>query len=266
MGDTTSRHLVLLGTGTSVGVPMIGCHCDVCDSDEPKNQRGRCGVAVEAADGVFLIDTPPELRLQLVRERIDLVHAAVFTHNHADHIFGLDDLRIFGQYLDGSIPLYCEEAVETQIRRAYHYAFGDPPANNHRGATPRLHFERISTDPFSLLGTTVTPIRLLHGHLPVLGFRVEDVAYCTDVSDIPEESWDKLQGLDVLVIDALRDQPHPTHFSVQQSLAVVDKVKPRQTYFTHISHHLDHATTSAGLPENVELAWDGLRIPLGRCS
>ena len=266
MGDTTSRHLVLLGTGTSVGVPMIGCHCDVCDSDDPKNQRGRCGVAVEAADGIFLIDTPPELRLQLVRERIDLVHAAVFTHNHADHIFGLDDLRIFGQYLDGSIPLYCEEAVETQIRRAYHYAFGDPPANNHRGATPRLHFQRISTDPFSLLGTTVTPIRLLHGHLPVLGFRIDDVAYCTDVSDIPEESWDQLQGLDVLVIDALRYQPHPTHFSVQQSLAVVDKVKPRQAYFTHISHHLDHATTSAELPDNVELAWDGLRIPLGRCS
>ena len=266
MGDTTSRHLVLLGTGTSVGVPMIGCHCEVCDSDDPKNQRGRCGVAVEAPEGIFLIDTPPELRLQLVRERIDCVHAAVFTHNHADHIFGLDDLRICGQYLDSSIPLYCEEAVENQIRRAYHYAFGDPPANNHRGATPRFHFERISNDPFSLLGTTVTPIRLHHGHLPVLGFRVDDVAYCTDVSAIPEESWSELQGLDVLVIDALRDRPHPTHFSVEQSLAVVEQLKPRQAYFTHISHHLDHATTSAKLPDHVELAWDGLRIPLGKSS
>ena len=160
MGDTTSRHLVLLGTGTSVGVPMIGCHCEVCDSDDPKNQRGRCGVAVEAPEGIFLIDTPPELRLQLVRERIDRVHAAVFTHNHADHIFGLDDLRICGQYLDSSIPLYCEEAVENQIRRAYHYAFGNPPANSHRGATPRFHFERISTNPFVSTIDTVSSLVL----------------------------------------------------------------------------------------------------------
>ena len=263
MGETNSRQLVLLGTGTSVGVPMIGCHCDVCDSDDPRNQRTRCGVAVEAPEGVFLIDTPPELRLQLIRERIDMVHAALFTHDHADHIFGLDDLRIFGQYLGKSIPLYCEPPVEKQIRRAYHYAFSPPSPNTHRGATPRLRFERIGCEPFTLLGTTVTPIRLHHGRLPVLGFRFDDVAYCTDVSEIPESSCKLLEGLEVLIIDALREKPHPTHFSVDQSLEIIDRLRPRKAFLTHISHHLDHAGTNAELPEHVELAWDGLRVPLG---
>jgi phosphoribosyl 1,2-cyclic phosphate phosphodiesterase len=262
MGDTQARHLVLLGTGTSVGVPMIGCHCDVCESDDPRNQRTRCGVAVEAPEGLFLIDTPPELRLQLVRERIDNVHAALFTHDHADHIFGLDDLRICGQRLGQSIPLYCELPVEEQIRRAYHYAFSTPSPSTHRGAIPRLHFERIDLQPFSLLGTTVTPIRLQHGRLPVLGFRFNNVAYCTDVSQIPASSWAQLEGLDVLIIDALRDKPHPTHFSVDQSLDVIHRVQPRKAYLTHISHDLDHDTTNARLPENVEMAWDGLKIPL----
>ncbi len=262
MGDTNSRHLVLLGTGTSVGVPMIGCHCDVCESDDPRNRRTRCGVAVEAPEGLFLIDTPPELRLQLVRERIDTVHAALFTHDHADHIFGLDDLRICGQRLGKSIPLYCEQPVEEQIRRAYHYAFNTTSPSTHRGAVPRLHFERIGLQPFSLLGTTVTPIRLQHGRMPVLGFRVNNVAYCTDVSQIPDSSWEQLEGLDVLIIDALRDKPHPTHFSVDQSLEVIQRVQPRQAYLTHISHRLDHATTNARLPDGVDMAFDGLKISL----
>ncbi len=260
------RHLVLLGTGTSVGIPMIGCHCDVCESSDIRNRRTRCGVAVEAPDGIFLIDTPPELRLQLVREKIDLVQAAVFTHNHADHVFGLDDLRIFGQYLDAAIPLYCESAVEEQIRRAYHYAFSPDLPNKHRGATPRLRFERIGTDSFPLLGTTVQPIRLHHGRLPVLGFRIGDVAYCTDVSEIPEPSWPLLEGLEVLIIDALREKPHPTHFSVDQSLEVIDRVKPKLAYLTHISHFLDHQRTNQMLPDNVRMAWDGLRIPLDTTS
>tara|TARA_B100000029_G_C17446729_1_gene913524 strand:- start:301 stop:1101 length:801 start_codon:yes stop_codon:yes gene_type:complete len=263
MTSLAPRELVLLGTGTSVGVPMIGCDCRVCVSTDPRNHRTRCGVAVEAPEGVFLIDTPPELRLQLLREKIGLAHAAVFTHNHADHIFGLDDLRLFGQKLDAAIPLYCEAPVEKQIRNAYHYAFTPPHPNNHKGATPRLRFEPITEAPFTLLGTTVTPIRLLHGKLPVLGFRFDNVAYCTDVSAIPSESWPLLEGLDVLVIDALRPEPHPTHFSISQSLEVVDRVAPGHTYFTHLSHHVDHASTDAALPDHVSLAYDGLRIPLG---
>ena len=208
----------------------------------------------------MLIDTPPELRLQLVREKIDSVEAVLFTHCHADHLFGLDDLRVIGTRRGRAIPLYCEEAVEAHIRVTFAYAF-TPPTNPHHGAVPRLEFSRIGLEPFELLGLTVRPIRLWHGNLSILGFRINDFAFCTDVSRIPEESWDLLTDLDVLVIDALREEPHPTHFNIEQSLEIVQRVKPRQTYFTHIAHSLDHATTNARLPEGVELAYDGLRIP-----
>lgn len=258
------RCLVLLGTGTSHGVPMIGCGCEVCQSTDPHNQRTRTGVFVRAPQGNFLIDTSPELRIQLLREKISRVSAAVFTHGHADHIFGLDDLRLFGYYLEGPVPLYCEELVEERIRASFDYAFGDyvsPFPANHWGAIPQLEIRRIGLEPFEILGQTVQPIRLLHGQLPVLGYRIENVAFCTDVSRIPDESWPLLEGLDVLVLDALRYKPHATHFSVDQALEVVDRVRPRQTYLTHISHSLDHAATNARLPAGVQLAYDGLTIP-----
>lgn len=261
MSETKAgRELTLLGTSTSVGIPVAGCRCDVCTSDNPRNHRTRAGVFVRASEGNFLIDTTPELRLQLVREKVDLVHAAVYTHAHADHIFGLDDLRIFGHYLDRAIPLYCEEPVEQQIRAAFSYAFAAPVPNNHKFAVPNLTFERIGTEPFELLGTTVQPIRLWHGKLPVLGFRIGDVAYCTDVSRIPDESWPLLEGLDTLVIDALRENPHPTHFSVGEALEVIARVRPRRAYFTHISHTLDHDAMNARLPPHVRMGYDGLRI------
>ena len=255
------RELVLLGTGTSTGVPMIGCDCEVCTSPNPRNRRTRTGVAVYAPEGVLLIDTSPELRIQLVRERIPLAHAVIFTHGHADHIFGLDDTRLFGHRLNRPLPLYLEEFTEQNIRSAFHYAFREPPPEAHPGAIPQWDLHRIGEDPFEVLGLPIQPIRLLHGRLPVLGFRLGNVAFCTDVSRIPDESWEKLEGLDVLVLDALREQPHPTHFGIGQALEVVRKVKPKRTYFTHISHKLEIETTNARLPENVELAWDGLRIP-----
>ena len=254
--------LILLGTGTSVGVPMIGCDCAVCTSTNPKNHRTRTGVAVTSDRGVFLIDTPPELRLQLLRERIGMVEAAVFTHSHADHIFGLDDLRTCSWKLSQPIPLLCEEPVERQIRSAFGYAFERPSQDLHPGAIPKLEFVRIGLDPFELLGQRVQPIRLLHGRLPVLGFRIHDVAFCTDVSGIPDESWPLLEGLDTLILDALQEKPHPTHFGIQQSLEVVERVKPRRTYFTHVSHKLDYNETNSRLPAGVELAYDGLRISL----
>jgi phosphoribosyl 1,2-cyclic phosphate phosphodiesterase len=262
-----TRELILLGTGTSVGVPVIGCRCPVCKSTNPRNHRTRTGVLVPAPGGNFLIDTPPELRIQLLREQVEIVHAAVFTHSHADHIFGLDDLRIFGYRLDRAIRLYCEEAVERQLRLAFSYAFDPPDPDAHHFAVPKLAFERIAhrgdgtAEPFELLGQLIRPIRLMHGKLPMLGFRINDVAYCTDVSLIPAESWPLLEGLDTLVIDALRDQPHPTHFSVGQALEVIERVKPRRAYFTHVSHSLDYEATNARLPENVELSYDGQRIP-----
>lgn len=260
--DMTKRQMILLGTGTSNGVPMIGCHCEVCRSPNPKNKRTRSGVLVEAPEGRFLIDTPPELRLQLVRENIDLAHAVVFTHGHADHLFGLDDLRIFGLYLKRAIPLYCEHEVERRIRASFDYAFADPHPNQHFGATPQLEMHAIGEGPFTILGQTVRPIRLMHGEMPVLGFRINNVAFCTDVSRIPDESWPLLEGLDTLVLDALRDKPHPTHFSVGQALEVAARVRPRQTYLTHIAHSLEHEATNARLPPGVELAYDGLRISL----
>eukprot|EP00913_Durusdinium_trenchii_P005630 g5248.t1 len=178
--------------------------------------------------GNFLIDTSPELRLQLLREDVRMVHSAIFTHSHADHIFGLDDLRIFGHYLDGPISLHCEANVEQQIRESFSYAFAPPHPDAHRFAIPKLQFERIGTDPFELLGQRVIPIRLMHGRLPILGFRIGDVAFCTDVSEIPDESWPKLEGLDVFIVDALRDRPHPTHFSIPQALAAENLVAVNQ--------------------------------------
>jgi phosphoribosyl 1,2-cyclic phosphate phosphodiesterase len=253
--------LVLLGTGTSHGVPVIGCRCPVCRSDDPRNNRTRTGVAVRSDQGTFLIDTSPELRIQLLRERIDLVHAVVYTHAHADHVFGLDDLRLFGYMLKRPVLLFCEEPVERQIRAAYSYAFAAPDPELHFGALPQLEIRPLDLTPFELLGVLVTPIRLMHGKLPVLGFRVGDVAFCTDVSFIPEESYERLQGLEVLIIDALRDVPHATHFGIPQAIAVAERVRPKRTYFTHVSHHLEYEATNRRLPESVELSYDGLRIP-----
>ena len=255
------RQFIILGSGTSHGVPMIGCHCDVCSSTNPRDNRTRTGAIIEAPGGNILIDTSPELRIQLLREKIDLVHAVLYTHSHADHLFGLDDLRLFGHYLERPVPLYCEEIVEQQIRTSYNYAFREPYPNAHPGAVPQLEFARIGTEPFDLLGVRIQPIRLWHGNLGVLGFRVNDLAFCTDVSRIPDESWPLLENLDVLILDALRERPHATHFGIGQALEVVERVKPRQAYFTHISHGLDHAATNARLPPGVELAYDGLRLP-----
>lgn len=255
------RELILLGTGTSHGVPIIGCHCAVCCSTDPRNNRTRTGVAVDTGAGTFLIDTPPELRIQLLRERIDVAHAVIYTHSHADHLFGLDDLRLFGYRLNQAIPLYCEEIVEKQIRAAFSYAFAPHDPGLHYGAIPQLELRRIGLESFELLGVRVTPIRLMHGRLPVLGYRVGDVAFCTDVSYIPDESWPLLEGLDVLIIDALRDEPHETHFGIPQALAAIERVKPRQAYLTHVSHYLDYSETNARLPNGVELSYDGLRIP-----
>jgi phosphoribosyl 1,2-cyclic phosphate phosphodiesterase len=254
--------MILLGTGTSNGVPMIGCHCEVCESTHPRNQRTRSGVLVQGPTGNFLIDTPPELRIQMLRERIDLASAAIFTHAHADHLFGLDDLRIFSYYQQKEIPLYCESETERRIRKSFDYAFHDPYASRHFGAVPQFTVNNIETEPFELMGLVVRPIRLWHGEMPVLGFRINNVAFCTDVSRIPEESWPLLDGLEFLILDALREKPHPTHFSLSQALDVVQKVAPRKTYLTHISHTLDYEATNARLPAGVELAYDGLRIPL----
>jgi phosphoribosyl 1,2-cyclic phosphate phosphodiesterase len=254
--------MVLLGTGTSVGVPMIGCGCPVCTSDNPRNRRTRCGVALGLPHGNLLIDTPPDLRQQLLRERIGVVHAVLYTHEHADHIFGLDDLRLMQFYLGGPVPMYCEPAVERRIRKSFDYAF-QPPDGKHRGAIPQLAMHPIDLAPFEVLGAEVTPIRLEHGvAAPVLGFRFGNVAYCTDCNAIPPASMERLAGLDLLVLDCLRRKPHATHFSLDEALEVASQLAPKRTLLTHLSHELEHDATSAELPPGVELAYDGLEVEL----
>lgn len=259
--DITGR-LVFLGTGTSVGVPVLGCNCPVCTSANPRNNRTRCGLALGLPAGNLLVDTTPDLRHQLLREGIGIVHSVLYTHDHADHIFGLDDLRIMQFYLGGPVPLYCEPRVEQRIRKSFDYAF-QPGDRLHPGAIPQLAPRTIGLEPFDVLGARVIPIRLEHGpHTPVLGFRFGNVAYCTDTSGIPPESMELLEGLDVLVLDCLRREPHVTHFGLQQSLAIVDRLRPRRALFTHMSHDLEHEATNAELPPGVELAYDGLEVPL----
>ena len=254
--------LILLGTGTSVGVPSIGCPCEVCGSSDPHDKRTRCAALIGLPAGNLLIDTPPDLRQQLLRERVGIVHAVLFTHEHADHIFGIDDLRLFPFYLGHPVPLYCEPLVEERIRKSFDYAFtGRAPT--HAGAAPQLTFETIGLAPFDVLGARVEPVRLNHGpRFDVLGFRFGNVAYCTDTNGIPPESMTRLEGLDVLIIDALRMRPHVTHFSLDQAIEVARKLQPRRTIFTHICHDLGHARTNAILPAGMELGYDGQRIPL----
>jgi phosphoribosyl 1,2-cyclic phosphate phosphodiesterase len=251
---------ILLGTGTSVGVPVIGCPCPVCTSTDPRNHRLRCAAVVGLPEGVLLIDTPPDLRTQLLRAGIGLVHAVAFTHEHADHLYGLDDLRLFQFYLGHPVPIYCEPIVERRIRHVYDYAFSNQEAT-HLGATPQVRFHPIGTDPFSVLGATLTPIRLLHGpRFRVLGFRLGNLAYCTDTNEIPAESWPRLEGVEILILDALRRKPHPTHFSLDQAIVAARRIGARQTYFTHVSHDLDYEATNARLPPGMALAYDGLSL------
>ncbi len=238
---------------------MIGCDCTVCTSDNPRNHRYRCSVLIGTPAGNILIDTAPELRLQLLREKVKLVHAVLYTHYHVDHLFGLDDVRLFPLLLNAAMPVYCTDEVEVIIRQAFAYVFAEEAKAIPAGWLPKLEFCRIDVAPFEVIGERVTPIPLQHGRFNCLGFRIGDVAYCTDVSHIPESSWPLLEGLDVLVLDALRPgKAHPSHFNLDQALDVIARLKPRQAYLTHMSHSMDYDAISPTLPANVALAHDGL--------
>lgn len=254
------RQLLFLGTGTSVGVPIIGCDCPVCTSTEPENKRTRPSVLITSPAGNLLIDTSPDMRSQLLRERVSRVHAVLYTHYHADHVFGFDDLRVFGKYLERDLPVYCDPDVETFLRTAFSYAF-DPVVRSYpAGGVPRVEFRRIDRPVAQVLDHTVVPIPLEHGRYSVLGYRFGTLAYCTDVNRIPDASWPLLEGLDVLVLDALRHTPHPTHFSLSEALTVIEKVRPRRAYLTHISCRLDPQQARREMPDHVQLAYDGLRV------
>lgn len=259
--STTTRQLVFLGSGTSTGVPVLGCDCQVCTSRDPRNQRTRPSVLMRFPLGDLLIDTTPEMRLQLLREHVGFVHAIAYTHDHVDHLFGLDDARLFPKYLDGPVPIFCDEHTEQTIKRVFSYAFHERAQAIPAGHLPKLRFERIAPAvPFRVLGQEIIPIRLEHGRFNVLGFRVGNLAYCTDVSKIPDESWPLLEGLDVLILDALRHEPHPTHFSLVEALNVIERLNPARALLTHLSHGFDHGPTESTLPPRVRLAYDGLSL------
>ncbi len=241
---------------------MIGCGCYVCSSQNPKNNRTRCSVILGLEQGNLLIDTGPDLRQQLIRENIGLVHSVLYTHEHADHIFGMDDLRLFQFYLGHAVPVYCEPQVEQRLRQTFDYAFSKQE-QTHQGATPKLAMHSITTSSFEVLGEEVIPIRLNHGpRFNVLGFRVGNVAYCTDTNGIPESSWPLLEGLDCLILDALRRKPHATHFGLDEAVDVAQRLGVKRTVFTHLSHDLEYEQTNAGLPDSMELAFDGMQIDL----
>lgn len=251
--------VTILGSGTSHGIPMIGCDCAVCTSSDARDRRTRTSVAVETRGRVFLIDTAPELRLQCLANNIRRVDAVLFTHQHADHVVGLDDLRRFNVLGGGAIPCYANADTVDVLDRMFAYAFHDTPG--YPSAKPKLDL-RVIGGPLELWGVRIVPVPLYHGGLPVLGYRFGRFAYCTDVSRIPDESLALLGDLDALILDGLRRRPHPTHFNLEQAVEMAQRIGARQTYFTHIAHELGHAETNAGLPEGMALAYDTQVIEL----
>lgn len=250
--------ITFLGTGTSHGVPMIGCDCPVCRSEDQKNKRGRCSVLIETQAANILIDTPPELRLQVVRENVRAVDGILFTHAHADHIFGLDDVRRFNDLSGKTMPCYGSTETLRIIRQAFEYVFVPTQIG---GGKPSL--ELIPVDGrFKAAGVDVVPVPVLHGRMRVLGFRIGSFAYVTDCSAIPPSSMELLRSLDVLVVGAIRHEPHETHFSISEGLAVIQELRPTQAFMTHITHRLDHQKTNESLPPGVELAYDGLNVEI----
>ncbi len=251
--------LTVLGSGTSMGVPTIGCDCRVCTSADPHDRRTRPSVMVQWDGHTVLIDTTPDFREQALREGIRKIDAVLYTHGHADHILGLDDVRplSFPRVTGGGkIPLYASAATSETLRSVFRYIFD---ADYKYGSLAQVELRPIN-GPVELFGTAFIPLEVHHGDVPIEAYRFGSAAYLTDFSSIPEQSMEQLQGLDILFLDALRHHPHPTHSTVENSLKLVERLKPRRAYFTHISHDLPHEETNAALPDNVRLAHDGLKL------
>lgn len=251
--------VTILGSGTSHGVPMIACDCPVCTSNDPRDRRTRSSILMSIGERNILVDTSPELRMQCLANNVRRVDAVLFTHNHADHVVGLDDLRRFNHLQGAAITCYGDAHTVGALQRMFPYAFDH--VSQYASAKPQLHLATID-GPFELFGARIVPVPLLHGAWPVLGFRVGRFAYCTDVSHIPDASWPLLERLDVLVLDGLRHRPHPTHFTLEQAVEAARRIGAGQTLFTHIAHELPHAATNAALPPGMALAYDGQIIEI----
>ncbi len=248
--------LTVLGSGTSMGVPTIGCLCHVCNSADPKDRRTRPSVMVQYAGHTILIDTTPDFREQAIRERLREVDAVLYTHAHADHILGLDDLRPLTFWRNANIPLYAHVETAAVIRRMFAYIFD---GDYKYGGLAQVTLHEI-TGPLELHDVTFFPVEILHGDQKIHGFRFGQAAYLTDFSEIPPESMAQLRGLDVLFLDALRRRPHPTHSTLENSVKLVEQLQPKRAYFTHISHDLGHEETNRSLPPHAQLSYDGLKV------
>jgi len=253
-------NIVFLGSGTSTGVPMIGCSCPVCTSTDPRNNRLRSSIFVKTDSGFhILVDTTPDLRQQALRYGITRVDAVLFTHAHADHVFGMDDLRRFNRGKNHALPCYGDRTTIAAIETVFAYSM-----NHNSGGLLPLVDARVVDRPVELGGVDVVPVRLDHGPHSATGYRIGPVAYLTDCDGIPAESMDLVRDLDLLIIDALRYRPHPTHFTIPQALDVIEQLDPRRALLTHLSHDIDHETVSRSLPPRVGLAYDGLEIVVDR--
>lgn len=252
--------ITFLGTGTSHGVPVLTCSCPVCTSSNKKNKRTRSSLWVQTREASILIDTATEFRLQALAAGIARVDGVLYTHCHADHVFGFDDLRVFSKLTKGHIPVYGNEPTITELREVFSYAFRETQKG---GGKPRVE-TRVINGPLRIKGVKVEPIPVFHGNLPILGYRLGKLAYLTDCSRISAQSLQLLQDLDVLVLGVVRYEPHPTHMHLEQALQLVEQLKPQQTYFTHISHLLEHEQVNKALPDGVCLAYDQLKINITR--
>jgi phosphoribosyl 1,2-cyclic phosphate phosphodiesterase len=252
--------ITFLGTGTSHGVPMIGCDCATCRSSDPRDARLRPSLYVEADGGeALLVDAGPDLRQQALRAGIRRIDAVIFTHGHADHILGIDELRRFNALQQGAMPCYGDAATLYDVERMFAYVFD--PRTPKGGGLPDLELVRI-VGPFPVGRQPIVPVPIFHGRRPILGLRIGRFAYLTDCSRIPDESWALLEGLEVVVLDALRERPHPTHFTIDEAVDAARRIGAARTYFTHMCHDLGHAATNARLPPGMELSYDGLVVEL----
>lgn len=255
--------LTLLGTGTSFGVPQIGCRCAVCASSDPRDRRTRTAALVEAGGATLLIDTPPELRLQLLAAGAARVDAVLYTHEHADHVHGIDDLRIFSLLQRAALPVYGSAATMGFLRGSYRYIFDQSMLPVPGTSRPRLELNVVEPGvPFQAAGVEVMPFAFEHGHSPVLGFRIGRLAYLTDVKAVPAEARPLLQGLDLLVLNALWWRPHPTHLSIPEAIETARALGARRTLLTHLTHETGHADLAGRLPEGIEPAYDGLSLEI----
>ena len=255
--------LTLLGTGTSFGVPVVGCPCPVCASTDPRDRRSRCAALIEQGGRSLLIDTPPELRLQLLAAKVTSVDAVLYTHEHADHVAGIDDLRVFSDREKREVPLYGSVATVESLRTSYRYIFDDGVTVMAGTSKPRLSLHPLSPGaPATVGGFEVLPLAFPHGAGEVFGYRLGPLAYLTDVKSVPAAARDQLRGLKLLVLNALWWRPHPTHLSIDEAIAVAQDLGAERTLLTHLTHETGHAELAAKLPRGIEPGYDGLTVEI----